>query len=196
MTDLRLARVLCADPPWRHGDQLPGGGRGAGKHYQLLSVDEICKFPLPPVADNALLFLWRVSSMVEEAYQVVRSWGFAPKSEIIWRKLTKNGKVHFGMGRYVRLGHEGCIIATRGRGASLVKDHTIRSMLETDCGLEFEAIVGRHSAKPEEFYDVVEALAEGPYVELFARRQRPGWLCFGNEIADRKVLRGLPAIPL
>jgi len=186
-------RVLAADPPWLHGDQLPGNGRGAGKHYDLLTVEQICQFPIPPMEDDALLFLWRVSSMPEEACRVVRAWGFVPKSELIWRKLTKNGKLHFGMGRYVRLGHEGCIIAARGRGASLIKDHSVRSMFETgDGSIEFEAQVGRHSEKPAEFFDIVEQLADGPYVELFARRQRSLWTCLGNEMPRTK----LPALRL
>lgn len=110
--------------------------------------------------------------MVEEAYSVVRAWGFVPKSEIVWRKLTPKGRLHFGMGRTVRASHETCIVAKRGRIG--VKNRSIRSM--------FEAPVGRHSAKPESFYDLVEDLVDGPYVELFARRHRPGWTCIGNEL--------------
>jgi N6-adenosine-specific RNA methylase IME4 len=47
----------------------------------------------------------------------------------------------------------------------------------------FEAPVGRHSEKPDESYELIERLAPGPYVELFARRKRPGWTCLGNEVA-------------
>jgi N6-adenosine-specific RNA methylase IME4 len=46
----------------------------------------------------------------------------------------------------------------------------------------FEAPVGRHSQKPEAFYGLVEQLADGPYAELFARRRRENWTCFGNEL--------------
>jgi N6-adenosine-specific RNA methylase IME4 len=168
------ARVLTADPPWLFGDRLPGAGRGASKNYRCLTVAQICDFPIPPMADDAYLFLWRVSSMVEEAYLVCRHWGFTPKSEIVWNKLTAGGKQWFGMGRTVRAAHETAIVAVRGRPKPLRRD--IRST--------FAAVAEKikHSAKPEAFYDLVESLAAGPYVELFARRQRPGWTCLGAEM--------------
>jgi N6-adenosine-specific RNA methylase IME4 len=40
---------------------------------------------------------------------------------------------------------------------------------------------GRHSEKPEAFLDLVERMSPGPYVELFARRDRLGWDTWGNE---------------
>ena len=170
--------VLVADPPWCFRDRLPGPGRGAEKHYPLLSVEDICRFPLPAFAENATLFLWRVSSMQDEALAVARMWGFTIKSEIVWRKQTKNGKRHFGMGRRVRLEHEVCLIGTRGRPT--VADRTVRSVFEA-------ALPDRqHSAKPPEFFALVERLC-GPahpstHVELFARDVRPGWATYGDEL--------------
>lgn len=172
---LAPSRVLCADPPWKFRDKLPGPGRGADKHYPTLTVEELCAFQLPPLADDCHLFLWRVSSMVEEAYRVVRAWGFVPKSEIVWLKRTVDSKRHFGMGRHVRAEHETAIIAVRGRPK--VIDRSVRST--------FEAVAERvHSRKPEEFYDLVERLCPGPYAELFARRHRVGWACLGNELSE------------
>lgn len=171
-------RVLCADPPWRFGDAL--GRRGAEANYPTLSIEEIHRFPLPPLADDAVLFLWRVAAMQLEALTVIRAWGFTAKSEIVWRKLTKNGKPHFGMGRYVRATHETCIIAVRGKPQ--LKSRSIRSM--------FEAPIGQHSEKPESFYTgIVEQLYDGPYVELFARRQRAGWTCLGNQANGERLCR-------
>ena len=40
----------------------------------------------------------------------------------------------------------------------------------------------RHSAKPEAFYDIVESMSPGPYLDVFARRLRMGWDCWGNEV--------------
>ena len=164
--------TICADPPWLFGDRLPGNGRGAAKHYASMTVEDICRFPLPPLAKDCRLFLWRVASMQEEALLVARVWGFRIKAEIVWKKLTKTGKRHFGMGRTVRMEHETCLIGVRGSPPILFRRE--RSILE--------AHVGRHSEKPEEVYDLVERLSPGPYVELFARRSRPGWTCLGNEV--------------
>jgi len=139
-----------------------------------LSVAEIESFVLPPIANDAMLFLWRVASQVEEAYRVVRAWGFVPKAEIVWLKNTVNGRRWFGMGRTVRAEHEVAIVAKRGRPVVLSK--SIRST--------FTAKVPErgHSAKPEEFFDLVEELVDGPRLELFARRIRPGWTCLGAEL--------------
>src|SRR5262249_50804549 len=133
------AKAVLADPPWPFGDKLPGNGRGAEKHYNTMTLDQIKSFPIPPLAPDAVLFLWRVAAMGEEAYQVMRAWGFTPKSEIVWRKAKQckactgkgvsvhlNGqricadcdgsgfKLQMGMGRYVRLAHEVCLIGARG----------------------------------------------------------------------------------
>lgn len=168
-------RVIAADPPWPFDDDLPGKGRGARKHYDCLSIEDIKSFPLPPLADDAHLFLWRVTAMVEEAYQVVRAWGFEPKTELVWVKTAKGGSgLHMGMGRITRGAHETCIIARRGKPKVL--SHGIRDVFHAGTG-------GRnHSHKPPEFYRIVEDLAEGPYVELFARVRRKGWAAFGNQL--------------
>lgn len=164
-------RVLVADPPWSFTDRLPGPGRGAVKHYQTMSVEEICRFQVPPMYLDSTLFLWRVAALQQEALQVLDAWDFELKAEFVWKKLTRTGKRHFGMGHHVRAEHEVCLIATSGRPATLNK--SIRSI--------FEAPVGRHSEKPEEFYKTVERMRSGPYCELFARHQRPGWTCLGLE---------------
>ena len=160
------ARVLVADPPWAFDDALPGPKRGAVKHYRTLNLQSIKDFPLLRLADDAVLIMWRVASMVEEAYEVVRAWGFMPKSELVWVKKTVTGKPFFGMGRIVRGSHETAIVATRGKYKP--KSHSIRTV--------FEAPIGKHSKKPDEFYELVEQLSDGPYAELFARRPRPGWV--------------------
>lgn len=180
--------VLCADPAWRFKDKLPGKGRGAEKHYRTLAPHEIMRFPLPPLAGDAILFLWRVSAMPALALDVISAWGFTPKSEIVWVKTAapKPGKplrLAMGMGHYTRASHEVCIIATRGKPK--VRDRGVRSV--------FFAPRGEHSAKPDEFYAIVERLAGGPYAELFARTHRPNWSQWGNELPggeaapDRKV---------
>jgi N6-adenosine-specific RNA methylase IME4 len=169
-------RVLLADPPWSFGDKLPGATRGAERNYSVMGVDALCGFPLPALADDALLFMWKVASQPEEAMRVVRAWDFVPKSEIVWVKTARAPlpALAFGMGRYVRGCHEVCVVAARGRGTRLIRNKSVRSV--------FFAPRGDHSVKPDMFYDLVESLAEGPYCELFARRTRPGWKQYGNEL--------------
>jgi N6-adenosine-specific RNA methylase IME4 len=171
-------KVLCADPPWKFDDKLPGKTRGAVRQYACLSVEAICRFPLLPLADDCVLFLWKVASMPHAALDVTRMWGFTPKTELIWLKKTVNGNQFFGMGRTLRAEHETCLVATRGKPQ--VRNHSVRSTFITD----FEGLsapVGRHSEKPDRFYQIVESLFDGPYLELFGRKQRPGWTVLGDE---------------
>jgi N6-adenosine-specific RNA methylase IME4 len=162
-------------------DKLPGKGRGSAKHYACMSLSEIMRMPLPPLHDNCVLFLWRVSSMVEEAYQVVRAWDFVPKTELVWEKTTDESgeKLAMGMGRILRGSHETCIVAARGRPHQSVSSHAERTI--------FRAPRTEHSAKPEEFYRIVERpfpleLWPEAHVELFARRRRRGWVQYGLEL--------------
>lgn len=213
--------VVCADPAWLFDDKLPGARRGAGNNYREQHILDIIdrsgfEFLWPALAEDCILFLWRVASQVEEAYQVVRGWGFEPKSEIVWNKRTKNGKKWMGMGRTGRQAHETCIVATRGRAVNVVHDLGVRStfsakvptyepnhpkigqpILDKHGNQCFHKRTGAllvikpgmyiHSGKPEEFYTrIVERMCRGPYVELFGRRTRPGWNVRGNEIWDGK----------
>lgn len=166
-------RTVMADPPWPFRDKIQGPKRGAAKHYRLLAMHAILTFPLPPIADDAVLFLWRCASMQQEALDVVKGWGFELKTEIVWRKLTSRGNRHFGMGRTVRAEHETCLIAHRGRPQVMAKN--VRSV--------FDATIGQHSAKPEAIYQIVESLYAGPYLSVFDRRQRAGWTCLGDQVA-------------
>lgn len=173
-------RTLVSDPPWLFGDNLPGGGRGAGKHYPCMTTSELARFPLPDLDDDCFLFMWRPATHSEEANMIARIWGFnKPAGEIIWRKMTKDGsRTKMGMGRTVRNVHETCAIYKKGRPQVLSK--SIRSV--------FDAPVGRHSEKPDAFYELIDWLAPGPKVELFARRQWMDWTCLGNEMSASRAI--------
>jgi N6-adenosine-specific RNA methylase IME4 len=193
-------KVLVADPAWQFSDKLPGEGvRGAEKHYTVLSATDVARYPLPSFdKDGAVLFLWRVSSQQQEALDVVRMWGFTLKTELVWVKLSKGSprvplddpeaianaiKIHMGMGHTARGAHETCLVATRGK--TKVADAGIRTT--------FFAPVGEHSEKPDEFFQIVEKLFPLPtdgsitHVELFSRKERSGWMCFGSELESGNV---------
>jgi N6-adenosine-specific RNA methylase IME4 len=177
-----VTAVLVADPAWLFGDSLPGDARGASKHYACMSIDDLCAMrPLFADEPNSVCFMWRVSAMVEEAYRVVRAWGYVPKSELVWEKTTATGKAHFGMGRYFRMAHESCILAVRGSAFPEVRN--VRS--------RFAAPVGVHSQKPEAFYELVERMYPNAVKgEMFARTVRPGWHQHGLELGKLGVANG------
>lgn len=182
--------VLCADPPWKFDDRLPGPERGAERNYSCMSVEDICTMQLPPLADDCVLFLWRVAAMQQAALDVAAVWGFNVKTEVVWVKKSKTGRRWFGMGHTVRAEHEVCLVGARGRPKALRND--VRSVIgDLDDGLfegdeldfdGLEAPALGHSRKPEIFYQIVESLFAGPYAELFARRPRAGWTTIGDQL--------------
>lgn len=174
-----MFNVIVADPPWPFQDSLPGKSRGASNNYSTLNLSQILQYQLPPVDGRAVLFLWRVSAMQEEAIQVCKAWGFKPYTEMVWQKQTAKGKKWFGMGRMLRNSHESVLVGVRSV-RPLPKSLSVRST--------FEAPYTGHSRKPEEFYDLVEEMLEGPYLDLFARRQRNGWTCIGQELGNLHLL--------
>ena len=172
-------RVLVADPGWAPDDSL--GKRGAEAHYKNVeTLADIMRHPIPHMAENSVLFLWRVAIMVEEAYGVARAWGFEPnKGEMVWAKMTKCGKRHFGMGYIVRGSHEVCLIATRGK--PLIRHHSQRSLFEAPMPYDENGKI-IHSAKPDEFFRIVAGLYDGPRASIYERKRRDGFDCFGNEL--------------
>jgi N6-adenosine-specific RNA methylase IME4 len=182
---LSFQTIVC-DAPWKFADKLPGV-RGAESHYDCMSTIDLMELRLPPIADDAILFNWCVAGMLEDAVAVTNAWGFKIKSSLVWVKTVK-GVSHpedecdlaFGMGRTVRAAHETCLIATKGKYSKLIKNHNTRSV--------FFAERGKHSAKPDEFYVIVEKLCEGPYLELFARTPRSNWTGVGKELGEGTIL--------
>lgn len=161
-------RTIVADPPWRYGNQAGTPARGhARAHYDTMDLSAICALPIVDlVEDDAHLWLWGVNALMEEAHQVVRAWGFQPRSMVTWCKKQP------GVGAYLRNNTEHCLFATRG--APIVPEHKPTSTW-------FVWPRGAHSAKPDAFYDLVESVSPGPYVELFARRARFGWSYWGDQ---------------
>ena len=181
---------IVADPPWQFRDK---GSRIAPdqrrkrlgrKGYRTLELDELLQLDVRAVAaDDALLFLWTTSAHLLDGTspEVCRSWGFEPKTTLAWVKARAPGAresdwrtwpvLHVGMGHYVRGAHELVIVARRGRARVLRRD--VPSVLF--------APRGRHSAKPEAFRTLVERLAAGPRLELFARAPREGWVLWGDQ---------------
>lgn len=162
-------RTIVADPPW----QMPKAGAtkvDASKVYPTMSLESVCALPVSALAeDDAHLWLWAVNGLLEDAYKVVRAWGFSPLTLVTWCKPGP------GVGHYLRNNTEHVILASRGT-----------PMVPTTKPLSTWYVWprGAHSAKPEAFLDLVETVSPGPYLELFARRNRFGWATAGNQCLD------------
>jgi N6-adenosine-specific RNA methylase IME4 len=171
--------TVVADPPWPSMHQRSTYHRGKPeRHYSTMTVDAIAAINVDALAaDSAHLWLWGVNRLMEDAYRVVRAWGFTPMGLVTW---AKHGP---GMGYYLRTNTEQCILATRGE-PMVPSDPYIASWFEATephAGVLREWPRGHHSEKPDAFYDLVEQVSPTPRVELFARRARFGWDYWGDQ---------------
>lgn len=157
-------RAIAADPPWQYANKATRGA--AEDHYETMTIAEMCDLDVEAhAADESHLYLWTTNGFLREAFEVMDAWGFAYKTTLTWVKPQ------IGMGNYFRSSTEHILFGVRGRLRT--QDRAMRNW--------FEARRGRHSAKPDCFYDLVEKASPGPYLEMFARRRRLGWESWGDE---------------
>ena len=158
--------LIYADPPWQLGN--PDGENAPENHYPTMPLAAI-KDLQPPAADNACLFLWAVNCLLPGAVEVISSWGFTYKTNLVWVKPS------IGLGYWTRNRHEPLLFATRGQIEIPEPDQRPDSVIEANRG--------RHSEKPAAVYELIErAYPQLGKLELFARGQpRPGWQTWGNE---------------
>lgn len=165
--------IILADPPW---PSVSTGARGnAADNYKLMTLDEICRVPVP-AAEDCALFLWARSPALLEALAVMSAWGFRYVTvAFVWEKVSSRGEPRWGIGLYTRPSVELCLLGMRGKLE--VKAH--------DIGQVIRARRGQHSRKPDEQYDLIERLfGDLPRIELFARREIVGWDCWGLQVGD------------
>jgi len=159
--------VIYADPPWKYNDKqdTPLLG-GAEKHYPTMTISELCGLEVPS-ADNAVLFFWVTSPLLEECFDVINAWGFKYKASFVWDKIKHN------MGHYNSVRHEFLLVCTKG---SKTPEHI--KLFDSVQSIERTG----HSEKPEEFRTIIETIyPNGKKLELFARKQVQGWDVWGNE---------------
>lgn len=174
---------VVADCPWSFKDK---GSRiapdaearrvrrgGVGRIYQTMPLAEIAAMPVGEIsARNSHAYLWVPSALLEDGLVVMKAWGFSLKTTVVWGKRTRHGRPAFGAGHYFRGAHELVLFGVRGRCPALSRRERTY----------FEAEIGEHSVKPELLQDMAERVSPGPRLELFARRKRAGWTCWGDQV--------------
>ena len=169
-------RTIVADPPWDHDDGtgttlidgkwMPRGGIP----YPSMSLEDICDLPVSDLAErDAHLYLWTTNRYLREAYYVAEAWGFSPVKPLVWVKEPMGfmGAPFVSSVEFVIYARRGVLRANQSAGRQW-----------------WLWARGAHSAKPEAFLDLVEQVSPGPYLEMFARRQRLGWDTWGNEALE------------
>ena len=177
-------KTIVADPPWAYKTRMSGGlgynrpangapMKAAAMPYDTMTVEQICAMPIRELAeDDAHLYLWTTQSFLRDTYRVLDAWGFKQGAILVWSKPAKGV-----CGTYV-CSVEFCIFARRGN----------LEAKRRQIGTCYQWPRSHHSAKPEAFQDMVESVSPGPYLELFARRQRLGWATWGNEALNHVEL--------
>ncbi len=174
-------QTVLADPPWRFANRT---GKMAPEHRRLSRYDtmELADIKALPVADiteePAHCYLWVPNALLPDGLDVLKAWGFEYKSNIIWHKIRKDGGSDGrGVGFYFRNVTEVILFGVRGKKARTLSPG--RSQVNLMATRKRE-----HSRKPDEQYKLIEECSPGPFIELFARGQRDGWGCWGNQADD------------
>lgn len=177
----RQFAAILADPPWRFQNKT---GKVAPEHHRLsrystLALDEICALPVARIAaPTAHLYLWCPNALLPDGLRVMAAWGFTYKANIVWHKVRKDGQSDGrGVGFYFRNVTELILFGTRGKNArTLAPGRRQVNYLSTR--------KREHSRKPDEQYPLIESCSPGPYLELFGRGLRPGWVTWGDQAED------------
>lgn len=162
----RFATIVI-DPPWDWGDEGDVNQMGRAKpDYSTMGLDELMELPVSRLADDDChIYLWITNRSLPKGFKLLDRWGFRYVTALTWVKES------FGMGNYFRGSTEHVLFGVKGS----------QMLRRKDVGTHFSAKrPGGHSAKPEEFYKLVETCSPGPYLEMFARRERSGWKTWGE----------------
>lgn len=169
--------TIVADPPWDYSSdkRMSWTKRGGDRElreapYAPLSLEELAGLPVRELADhNAHLYLWTTQRYLRESFWITEAWGFQPVKTLVWAKHPRG----FNVGGTFQSATEFIVFARRGKLAA-------KQQVERDW-FDWPRNGNRHSAKPEAFLDLVESVSPGPYLEVFARRNRLGWDTWGDE---------------
>lgn len=173
--------AILIDPPWafktfskekalptRMRNQQGDQSGGEDTHYKLMTLGEIAGLPVPKLAaKNCAVFLWQSDPLSHAPHMLAEAWGF----KVITSPIFIWVKPSIGMGYWARKRAE--CVAMLKRGTPKRKSTGVDQVIE--------APRREHSRKPDEIYGRIEALVDGPYLEMFARQKWLGWDSWGDE---------------
>lgn len=174
----RKFSTILADPPWQFQNRT---GKMAPEHkrlsrYSTMKLQEIKDLPVEAIAEErAHLYLWIPNALLAEGMQVMENWGFKYKTNLIWYKIRKDGGPdRRGVGFYFRNVTEMILFGVRGKNIRTLQPGRSQENIISSRKRE-------HSRKPDEQYDIIESCSWGPYLELFGRGTRKGWITWGKQ---------------
>jgi len=142
-----------------------------------MKVKDIMALPVGQLADdNCELYLWTTQRYLPDAFVVIKAWGFKYCQTITWCKKPRG----LGQGGVYCPTTEFLILARKGKMPKVKRQDSTWFLTKRPHN--------SHSTKPEFFQDMIEQVTLPPRIELFARRKRIGWDCWGNEVDSDIVL--------
>lgn len=163
----RFATIVI-DPPWDWGDEGDVDQMGRARpDYATMPYEKLLGFPVADKADtDCHLYLWITNRSLPKGFALLEAWGFRYITCLTWIKPS------FGMGNYFRGQSEQVLFGVKGS----------QPLKRKDASTVFQAPRGDrgHSSKPFEFYEFVESCSPGPYLEVFSRTSREGWVVWGQ----------------
>lgn len=194
MSSRLLYRTIVADPPWPYEvgafKRMQATGRSANRKrdgeravqgpavaralpYEAMSLEDIADLPVYDLADlrGCRLFLWTTNRFLHDAFHIMDRWEFKHVQTCVW---SKPNPVPFpidvapGSAEFLLTGTLGSPGRLTPWPGSVIS----------------QGVPKEHSRKPEVFLDLIEQSSPGPYVELFARRNRLGWDTWGNQALE------------
>lgn len=175
---LKLAKVhvptgkystIVIDPPWDmekiERDVRPNQ---VAFDYPTMTEEELAKFDVESFAhDDCHLFCWTTQKFLPVSLRLLEAWGFRYVLTMVWHK--PGGFQPHNLPQY---NCEFAVYARRGTP----------SFIDTKAFFTcFQAPRREHSRKPDEFYDLVKRVTEGPRIDVFSREARDGFEQYGNE---------------
>jgi N6-adenosine-specific RNA methylase IME4 len=162
--------VIVIDPPWPmekiERDVTP---EQVAFEYPTMQEDELASMQLP-AADDCHVWVWTTHKFLPMCLRLLDVWGLKYVCTFVWHK--PGGFQPFGLPQY---NCEFAVYARRGT------PQFIDTKAFPVC---FDAPRGKHSEKPEAFYDVVRRVTAGRRIDIFNRREIDGFDVWGKEAAE------------
>lgn len=160
--------TIVIDPPWDWGDEGDQDQLGRARpDYSTMTIEQLENLDVGGLADDDChIYLWITNRSLPKGFRLLEAWGFRYITAITWVKP------YFGMGNYYRGQTEHVLFGVKGS----------QPLKRKDVGTAFFADRGEggHSSKPGSFLELVESCSPGPFIEMFSRSNRHGWVTWGE----------------
>lgn len=146
-----------------------GSGHELFEHwpYPKMRLKDIAALPIEELAGPSChMWLWTVNGTIPHAVWLMQQWKFTYMTTITWVKQSGWGYWWANCTEHLMFGYKGKLVMKDKLKPTAF--HHPRSTV--------------HSQKPDKQFEYIEAISHGPYLEMFARRQREGWDVWGDEV--------------